>query len=350
MNIFLRNEAIMRRNRRSKVKRKERNIQRNKHNPYKVRTPKQSFNRQRQQEITIDAGRNFALFTHPDEVIDLIHELDKYKTKPAFLKRIFIDLSNIKSIDIGAINVLLAKINEISKLKRLHISGNMPIHSECHNLFEESGFLEYMVDLSGKKFAKKSDSFILSIGSDKTLNEKIGRSIEKSMGYLTGEEKSYPPVYSIVQEMCSNSIEWANQSDSKSKNWLLGIQFDKKDDEPIVNFALTDIGFGIIKTINRKLGTKFKESIGNISDLEILIRTFDKIYGSKSKEPNRNNGMPLIKKRFEKGYISELRVVTNKVFYDFSNNEQSKVLNRNFPGTYYSWSINSKCIEKWDQK
>jgi hypothetical protein len=207
-----------------------------------------------------------------------------------------------------------------------------------------------MIDLSGNKFEKKSLNFILSIGSDKTLNEKIGRTIEKAMKFLTGVEQKYPPVYSIVQEMCSNSIEWANPYNNRNRNWLLGIQLVKKNFEQVVNFALTDIGFGIINTVYRKIGTKFVESFGNIDDLEILKRTFEGVYGSKSREPNRNKGMPLIKDRFESGYIYDLRVITNKVFLDFSAKENSRIIARNFPGTYYSWSINKKCLERWNPK
>ena len=276
----------MRRIRRRKFKKKEINIQRNKYNPYKVRYFKQDKHKLRDEEIEIEAGPNFALLTNPETVIELIHKLDAYKKSSRYLKRIFIDLSHIESIDIGAINVLLAKINEFSNIKKLHISGNIPNNKSCHELFEKSGFLDYMIDLSGKKFEKKSVNFILSIGSNKTLNEKIGRTIEKAIKYLTGSEQKYPPVYSIIQEMCSNSIEWANRENSRNKNWLLGIQLDKKNHEHIINFALTDIGFGIVNTIYRKLGTKIKESFGDVNDLEILRRTFDKVYGSKSLEPN----------------------------------------------------------------
>ena len=340
----------MRKIRRSKIKRKELNIQRNKYNPNKLRYQKPNKYKNVVEEITIDAGTKFALFDDPEGVIELIQKIDRYKKVSRYLKKIFIDLSHIVLIDIAAINILLAKINEISKVKRLYISGNMPKEKGCHELFEKSGFLDYMVDLSGKKFAQKSLNFLLNIGADKTLNEKIGRSIEKSMKFITGTEQKYPPVYSIVQEMCSNSIEWANSKNSRNKNWLLGVQLDTTNHEPVVNYALTDIGYGILNTVHRKLGTKIIENIGNISDIEILNRIFEKHYGSKSKEPNRNKGMPLIKDRLNNEYICNLRVLTNHVLLNFCNEESSKVLNRNFPGTFYFWSINKKCLEKWTHK
>lgn len=349
-NIYIRNLALQRKIRRLKVKKRYKNILNNRPNPNKrIRVTRNPFTN-KVENINIDGGKNFTLLEKPESVIVVVNALNTYKKGSRFLRNISIDLSKIESIDIGAINFLLAKINEFSKMHRVRISGNMPTNEVCKSLFLESGFLDYMTTLSGKRFTKNSENFILSIGSDKTLNEVIGKTIEKSMKFLTGNEQKYPPVYSIIQELCSNSVEWANPHASQSKNWLLGIYLQMVDNQQFITFALTDIGYGILNTLNRKFGIKVIESFGNIGEPEILMRAFERRYGSKSAEPNRNKGMPLVKDRHDRGYICNLKVITNNVLLDFCDRANNKVIAMNLPGTFYSWSINQKCLDKWNTK
>lgn len=349
-NVYIRNLALLRKIRRLKNKKRHQNILNNRPNANKkIRVTKNPFSN-KVENINIDGGVDFTLLDKPESVIVVVNALNAHKKGSRFLRNISIDLSKIENIDIGAINFLLAKINEFSKMNGVRISGNMPANEVCRNLFLDSGFLDYMTTLSGKKFTKNSANLILSVGSDKTLNEVIGKTIEKSMKFLTGKEQKYPPVYSIIQEICSNSVEWAKPHSSKSKNWLLGIYLQTIDDQQYINFALTDIGNGILHTLNRRLGTKLVEGLGNVSETEILMRAFDRRYGSKSDEPNRNKGMPLVKDRHTRGYICNLKVITNNVLLDFCDSSKNKVIGMNLPGTFYSWSINQKCLDKWNGK
>lgn len=224
----------------------------------------------------------------------------------------------------------------------------MPKDPYCKEVFIKSGFLEYMRDLSGRRFEKhNSDSFLIDIGSQKTLSEKVGLSIKKSYSYLTGNEDHYPPIYCIVGEMCSNSVEHANPS---NKNWFFGMQYvDSNDHEDQhVVYTVADVGFGILNTLKRKFGTKFFESFKG--DDEILFRAYERQYGSQTEEINRNRGLPIILERIEKQYIRDLKVITNHVLLDFENRENSKILSKSLPGTFYSWKLDCKCIEIWKKQ
>lgn len=258
-------------------------------------------------------------------------------------------MTKVTSIDIGAISFLLAKINEIRIKKKNRFWGRIPNDPKCKKIIEESGFLQYMTDIFGNEFKRKSDNFIFKLGTGKTRNKQVGEAIEKSLNFITGKTEKYPPVYSIVQEICSNSVEWANPESKKNKNWFLGLNNNKSLFSNSITFTMTDIGYGILNTLNKKFITQIKESFLT-KDTDILLRAFDRKYGSKTLEINRNRGLPLIKNRFHKGFIKNLIVITNNAYLDFNNHENSRTLKKNLHGTFYSWEIDKDCIKKWKRK
>jgi hypothetical protein len=350
-NVFLRQEALLRKRRRTREKRRQRNIVKNSQRSFTSHSSDyQRSNHPEIENIEIHAGTTFSLFQEPESVIKLVDELDKYKINVYYQRRILIDLLEITNIDIGAITFLLAKINEMRSIPRLYIYGNMPKDSICKKKFEDSGFLDYVRSVSGKQFEKHSENFIVSIGKDVTKNERVGKSIRDSVKYLTGELNHYPPVFSIVQEMCSNSVEHANEQ-KNLKNWFFGIcfEYDSNLNCSKVVFTMTDIGYGILKTIKRKFGTKIQEFMTGANDYQILRRAYDKQYQSKTEEINRNRGLPLILDRFDRKYIKDLKVMTNNVYLDFDNTENSKIVNKNLPGTFYYWTLDLNCLETWNQ-
>lgn len=346
---LLRRLALFRKYRKSKEKKRQRNrgkmFQKKAYETSPAQTSYQTII-----ESTIYAGTTFSMFEDAESVIKLVNEIDSYKNNTHKLRRILIDLSDIKSIDIGAITFLLAKVHEMNRIKRIQIWGNTPKDLRCKEVLLDSGFLDYMRDLSGHKFERHSDNYIVSIGADRTRNEIVGKAIQNAIKNLTNTRDHYPPVFSIVQEMCSNSVEHAN--DNKiNKNWFFGISLEKgvTEQPPSIVFTMTDVGFGILKTIKRKFATKIKELMENKSDYQILHRAYQKQYQSKTEEINRNRGLPRIFDMMERNYIKELKVLTNNVFLDFDHIENSKMLTKNLPGTFYYWKIDLNCIEIWNQ-
>ena len=336
--------SIFRRRRRSRLKKKLRKFLKNKKKKEKKRS--QITNKNRVENVVISAGTSFSLFEDPENVIEVIQQLEIHKKISKKNKNIQINLSQITKIDIGAISCLLAKVNEMIKITKVKIWGTMPQNPHCKKVFDESGFLDYMTDLSGKKFSNQSDNFIFRVGSNKTRNERVGKTIEKAIKFITGKEEKYPPIYSIVQEICSNSVEWANPPETRSKNWFLGINKSSEGNNTCITFTMTDIGFGILHTLNKKFGTIIVEAF--LSDTEVLKRAFEKKYGSKTKEANRNRGLPLIKDRYERNFIKDLKVITNNVLYDFEQSRQTRIIKKNFPGTFYFWNVDLNCINKWN--
>jgi hypothetical protein len=336
--------AIFRRRRKVKLRTRKRNFLKNKRK--KSRSSKSS-RKKWFENVTIDVPKEFSLFQNAENVISVINVLDKHKKINTTKKNIEIDLSSITTIDIGAISALLAKIYEMAMISNITVWGRPPLNQDCRKLFSESGFLDYMTDLSGKKFSVQSDNFFFKVGSDKTRNEQVGSAIEKAMKYLTATADKYPPVYSIVQEICSNSVEWANAPQNKNKNWFLGINKRIDNENMYISFTMTDMGYGILNTLKRKFATLIAETF--TKDTDVLKRAFERKYGSKTREANRNRGLPLIMARYINGYIKDLKVITNNVLYDFNSDQGTRLLAKNFPGTFYFWNLDINCIEKWRQ-
>jgi disulfide oxidoreductase YuzD len=86
------------------------------------------------------------------------------------------------------------------------------------------------------------------------------------------------------------------------------------------------------------------------NDIDVLDRAFNKKYASVTNDINRNKGLPKIKKIVTENYVDNLIVITNGVFLDFSNEANSKILNKKFNGTFYYWELNKNCIDIWKNR
>lgn len=145
--------------------------------------------------------------------------------------------------------------------------------------------------------------------------------------------------------MCANSIEHAN-SDKRKKNWLFAVYYDVDK----VIFTMTDIGEGILSTLKKKAVQLFQDAISFKDEVLTLDGIFDKKYQSSTLDTNRNKGLPKIKEINSEQYVENLKVITNRVFLDFSNPKNSKKLDHKLKGTFYYWELTKKSIERWQTR
>lgn len=301
------------------------------------------FYKQQPLEILI-APALFTLFNHTENVISFINEIDKCEKKRR-IRSIKFELKEIIEIDIGAISLLLSKINELSSLN-INFIGTLPKNEIAKSFIIDSGFLDKMKNLkTGKNFIRSSKNLIVNRGFDRIDNKTTAEEIKKCVEHLTGISEYFQPVYSIIVEICSNSVEHANE-EIRKKNWVIATNY--LDDE--VQFTLTDIGEGIIKTIKKKKMHDLFRITGILKTTEIMINAFNKEYESRTLDTNRNKGLPRIFDVSNKKYIDNLIVISNNVFLDFNNHENTRVLKKNFRGTFYFWRINKKCIDLWKKR
>lgn len=342
--IKIRQKKLERLKRKSAKKKRQRNIINNgKKKLYKAEKTRRDNLFQQLKRVRISSEQNLSLFENTENVLEFIKKIE---IETATNKKIslILDFTQVTNIDIGCISILLAKINKLGS-KNVETICKLPQDSNCKRMFFESGFSDHMQDLRGRKilYSKQNKNLMVNRGFDKTSNQEVGLVIRNSVKYLTGFEDTFRPIYSMAQEMCANSVEHANKH---NKNWLFSVWYKDKGN---ICFTMTDIGEGILGTLKRKFSQVIKELVLS-NNKDILYRAFEKKYTSATKDINRNKGLPKIKSISDENYIDNLIVITNNVLLDFSNDANSKILNRKFNGTFYYWELNKKCIDIWKNR
>ncbi|MBC6426810.1 MAG: hypothetical protein GDA51_10165 [Ekhidna sp.] len=287
--------------------------QRNKkYNPNKVAIHKRAYPEFIEADPVV-APVNICLLSKTNDCLRFFTELRQEKSISKIGRNCFvqIDLSKVKKFDYSSICVLIAIIEDLNS-DNINLRGNYPNDELSKKQIIESGLLTFMHDDKGNRFQKseKSDMLFIEKGA-KVLkrkdNESISNTIKHVVKHLTKEEKHLPKLKRILLKICGNSIEWGG---TKNQQWLFGVKYE--DDKVI--FTVTDVGKGILKTLNKK----FKDTLKDMFTLkkydDILKDAFIKKYGSSTHKVNRNKGLPSIKNAFDEGVINNLKVLTNDVY------------------------------------
>lgn len=274
-----------------------------------------------------------------ERVIGFVNQTEK-ECAQFSARSLKVNLDNVKEIDTYAISLLLSMLNRISH-KNINYWGTYPKYQAPYNYILESGFLDVMKsNVIRKPNISHRDNQIFMVGKDSVDSHRIGKAVRQSISHILGCESSYPPVYDNMLEICANSVEHANHS-TIDKNWLVSISFI----DDYVHYILTDTGFGILSTLKKKKIQKIKDIISK-DETEVLSDVFHKVYQSITGEINRHKGLPIIWESFAEGFVSNLKVLTNNVFYDFET-ERSLKLKHGFKGVLYSWTVSRVNYEKW---
>jgi hypothetical protein len=286
----------------------------------------------------------FSLAADLQEVIKFIAKLKAYSKIPEQVFKVNLDLDKVEHIDIGAISLLLSSIKELA-LKNIKVQGNLPKHPACEQYIIDSGFLEHLNILSSTVKRKintienESRNSMLMNGRDKTDHRRIGQCIKTSMKKICGYERHYQPLYGVIGEMNINSLEHAYR---RNKHWLFAVNFEKKTEKLI--FTFTDNGYGIYTRLKRNFGLKAFELLGLTTELKIVEGMFDEKYNSRfKKQYNRNKGLPAIKALQEKKKVTNLIIITNKVYINFATGKKIQLEN-DFSGTFYYWELDKNVI------
>jgi len=300
-----------------------------------------NFQRTPPLETTFTVPNNFSISTNVDGVMTFINYVYTTVNRISGNQIASFDMNNVVYIDNMAISILLALVNSISR-KKCFVKGSSPINEHAREIFKESGFFEHVEMILGKRPTRKNaNNLMIEAGTNQTKNKMVGQEIRKAMFFLTGKSCPYQPVYSIIQEICGNSVEHAN-TELMNKNWLISVFYEGES----IIFTMVDIGKGILGTLRKKTSQKFRDAIHFKDGVDMLRGAFTKQYQSATWDINRNKGLPKINDYQEKGYIGNLMVVTNNILLDF-NGDKSHEIKTNFRGTFYTWTLTKDNINKW---
>jgi hypothetical protein len=292
----------------------------------------------------ISPPADFRLMVNTEPCLAFFKELRDSSTVGVYGYRKFkiLNIKHIQQVDYAAISVLIA-IQDDLRDANITVRGDMPFNTDCYNFLVGAGYLDNLYDGNGRRFPRSPTSeLIVFEKGDLKLEyaemKNITSVVKKVVHHLTGTENYCQAVKTIILEMCANSIEW---SGTTNKRWLFGVHLC----ESKVVFTVTDVGQGILATLNREFAKKLEDWIFK-DQAQILMGAFDRKYGSSTKEANRNKGLPSIKANFETGKISNLKVLTNNVLLQFESTTDYKIFKNNkFRGTLYQWEMTKECLQ-----
>lgn len=275
-----------------------------------------------------------------EECIRFINQVTAGVANDKSIERIYFDLSQIIEIDYIGICFMLSLSNKLVG-SCVSTKGNYPQSIDARQFIINSGFCELVSTNVRRSTNNVSSNILYTIGGTSVYNKKIGESIKETVFRLTGQREHYEPVYENMLEICANSVEHGNDL-VRDKNWMVSISFT----DNYALFILMDTGDGIMRTLKRKTKELFEDLLSFKSSGEVLNGVFNKKYQSATGEINRHKGLPNILTSFRLGYINDLRVITNKVYYTFSDNNFVKLKNE-FRGTAFMWKVTKENIEKY---
>lgn len=288
------------------------------------------------EEITL--GRN------PSNALGFFNQIRSRKNISRHKGSRFIEISlkNLLKIDFASISVLKSIFEEFNYLG-VEIRGTYPDDINCKDRLAEFGFFNNMVNTVGSPIIKlktKGDhhKFEKSQGMIKEKELILFDQIsEECYLYLNGVEGYYDEMITILKEIAGNAVEWG---DSYNKQWQIGVL--KAEGKVIIN--IVDLGKGIVDSLFISQKIKIIDFFYLRSKLDVLIRAFDRRYGSFTQELNRNRGLPMIKKYYTDGQIKNLIVCSNEGYINFNDFSKNKLLSSNFEkfnGTFYQWELTS---------
>lgn len=251
---------------------------------------------------------------------------------------IIIDVSTTEEISEGGFLALKAQVEKavMSSSRRLLFIINNPksrfvrdFLKTKFNKHESSQKTEFHVNMSIGKDVK------IDTVTDPTFVDKIVKGLKK-----VGIKEYFDPFYDYLVELIGNATEHGIKN--RNLNWWLIHYRDRKTNS--MCYVFVDMGVGIAGS-HRDAGLPLKYRLS--ADKHIVKNAFSGNLGSSTKQKNRGNGLPFIKEIVEKGYLSNFLLISNRVSASEVDGNLVYSRNRNFVGTYYSWSINKENVLLW---
>lgn len=292
--------------------------------------------------------KDFRLLSNPLGCAKFFREL--YHMEFSYLSRfgdkeISLDMRNVELVDFPATLMLGAICEELAQ-RGCNVHGNTPSNVDAYKFIVDSGFFNEMYDENNRKIYKPGNSKIMIVqrGEDRITGDNLlsfVNLLNKTKEHLgVREDADIDDYVAILKEICGNSTEWGNVV---RKNWTIGAKFE----DGHVDFVALDLGQGILRSLKKRVDKQLTDFIQNKDNCQVLEGVFNRYYGSRSNDSNRNQGLPFIKGCNTKNVISQLHVITNNVLLDFSNQSNDKSFasyNNGLIGTLYSWSVNADCL------
>lgn len=250
-----------------------------------------------------------------------------------------IDFSDVKNIGKGDLMVLMAQIekNIFNRGKKITFIGKMPwivqqlLKEKAHHIvITKENFNKYEV-------AEKTNQVNpIIISKNVVALEQVG--IKKNSSDGVG---FYERIEAFLSEIIGNAVEHG----IKQNNLNYWLCYEKSKNT--IKFTFVDMGIGIASSHKKARILLLYRLMGKYGDNKIVEDSLYNKLGSSTKLEGRGRGLPEIREMIENEWVSDFLLVTNKSAIRHIDDQFKFTNNKNFKGTYYSWTVSKYNFEKW---
>ena len=250
-----------------------------------------------------------------------------------------IDFSDVNKIGKGDLMVLMAQIekNIFNRGKKITFTGKMPFIVK--QLFKERAHHIVITKENFNKYevAEKTNQVNpVIISKNVVALEQVGIKKNSSDGF-----GFYERIEAFLSEIIGNAVEHG----IKENNLNYWLCYEKS--KSTIKFTFVDMGIGIASSHKKARILPLYRLMGRYGENKIIEDSLYKKLASSTKLEGRGRGLPEIREMIEKEWVSDFLLVTNKSAVRYMNNQFKFTNNRDFKGTYYSWTVSKYNFEKW---
>ncbi len=323
-------QKIYKKRRRRAIWRKRKNYNKNKQKKNK-RELKRRVNPFKVRSRIVKVPNNLSLLDNTEIVLEFVQKCKAFINEK--VDDLIFDFSNVTEISVGSMALFLSLIQDLNS-DGITARGNLPKDERARDEFLKSGFLRFFRSII--KVRTKYQNAILVQDEGKINQETSAPEVEESMLTVFGKATRNGKLQGMIIEIMTNAVNHAFSSSYKHTKWYLSIFHEIEKNK--VKFCFVDNGKGILNTIR----TKYFGLDKTWDPETVIIKAFEGIYGSRTRQGERGTGLIAIKAALSENIISKLKVLTNDLFYDFETQKVTHLKN-NFNGTFYFWELDTSC-------
>lgn len=262
---------------------------------------------------------------HLNKVIPALRKLINYPSR-----EVYIDFSQVEEITRGSYMVLLAQAEKAIKIgKDIYVFKRLPKSKSVLNILGYKGNIIHKdIDLT------KGNAL-----TNNTVDTQMVDDIVSELKRI-GINEYYQVFYDFLVELIGNATEHGIQH-NKISWWLLKYRVPE---QKAFKYVFVDMGVGIIRSYreSKSLGINHFRS-----SKWIIKNALEGKLGSSTGQDNRGRGLPFIRRCVEKGFISDIILITNNVSLQCLDGKIIENSNPDFVGTYLSWTISKENFIRW---
>lgn len=281
----------------------------------------------------VKAPKDFSLIREPEATLLYLNDVDRLSEAG---KIVMCDVSDIEDLSTDAIVAMIAFSNNPKIERKGRILGNTPNNPQLADKFRDSGVFGSRYFRFSDGALRQARGTIFRSKSNEVKGQIASELIKFSTEHLFGKARKLKGVYATMIECMNNTFNHATLDEENKAIWWATVYYD--EEQKIAFFNFLDNGIGILESLNLKWQDNLQLFAGLKNNADLMREVLQGKIGSRTGLSYRGNGLPEIHKRFQRGQLSRLIIITNDVYVDVENDEY-RTLPKSFDGTFFHWEI-----------